>query len=159
VSRRAASLGSLALAAAIICGCGGTARLPVPDGAVVHLGDSDAAAVLEGGLVELLVAVHGQQDLRTITSGAGRAGVLSVRLLAYGGDTSEQYNSFVYGTAPAGATSVSLSWPADDVGGQVWGGAWLIALPEEDVTPDQLHWQFKAADGSVIASGDGVLTP
>jgi hypothetical protein len=27
------------------------------------------------------------------------------------------------------------------------------------VTPEQLHWQFRAADGTVLASGDGILTP
>ncbi len=160
MNRHPASLGTLALVVATaLSGCGGAARLPVPDGAVVHLGDSSAAAVMVDGTVEVMVAVPGAASPSVITGGAGDAGLVSVRLLSYGGETGEAYNTFVFGTAPTGAATVALSWPADAIGGQVWGGAWLIALPDKDVTPEQLHWQFKAADGSVVAYGNGILTP
>jgi hypothetical protein len=159
MSCHAARLVSLTLAAAALSACGATPRLPVPDEAVVHFGNEAAAAVIVDGTVELQVAVPGAASPATITSGAGRAGDVSVRLLSYGGETGEEYNTFVYGTAPAGATSVSLFWPSGTVGGQVWGGAWLIVLREKDVTPGQLHWRFRSADGGLVASGDGILNP
>lgn len=159
MTQRAARLGCIAIAAVALGACAGATRLPVPDEAVVHLDDAAAAAVVEGGSVKVLVARPGTSSPSPITSGAASAGVASVRLMSYGGETGEVYNTFVYGMAPAGAASVSLSWPVDALGGHVWDGAWLIVLKDKDVLPEQLHWQFKAADGSVVAAGDGILNP
>jgi len=115
---------------------------------------------LRDGRVDVIVAVPGKDgtsgSLSTITSSpAGPDG--SVNLLSYGGNTGERWNTFVYGNAPLNVARVELDMPGG-TGGQVIDGAWVIVLPDRDVTPDQLHWQFLGPDDEVVLEGDGIRT-
>lgn len=151
-------------AALLLAGCqpvSARPSLPVPDAAVVELGSQAAAAQLRDGRVSVVVAVPAKREggggsASVITSSAAAPGG-TVNLLSYGGATGEPWNTFVYGNAPPGIARVELSSSAG-VGGQVVDGAWLIALPDLDVTPDQVHWRFLGLDGTVLRAGDGIVT-
>ena len=108
----------------------------------------------------MIVAVPGRDGTNgkpsTITSSpAGPEG--RVNLLSYGGNTGERWNTFVYGNAPLNVARVELDLPGG-LEGQVIDGAGVIALPDSDVTPDQLHWQFLGPDDEVVLEGDGIRT-
>lgn len=138
----------------------GRPSLPVSAAAIVELGSEAAAAQLRDGRVSVYVAVPGQggqagTSSPIASSAAAPAG--TVNLLSYGGDTGEEWNTFVYGNAPPGVSRVELTMTGG-VGGQVVDGAWLIVLPDLDVTPDDLHWRFLDLDGTTLTEGDGILT-
>jgi hypothetical protein len=155
---------AIVAAALLLAGCqllGGRPQLPVQSAAVVDLGSEAVAARLIDGRVEVLVATRGESGepgaVSTITSSPAKAGIDTLNLLSYGGNTGGKWNTFVYGTASPGVAKVELDLPGG-VGSPVVDGAWLIALPDKDVVPDQLHWQFLGADGLTIREGDGLLT-
>ncbi|HWP62950.1 MAG TPA: hypothetical protein VNO86_05725, partial [Candidatus Binatia bacterium] len=154
-----AALGLMVLAA----GCAVRAvdpatLLPVSPAAVVRIGDAAAAALATHGRVEVWVARRegGQPVANPITASAATPPLLDrVLLVSYGGETGEAWNTFVYGTAEPGTARVELL-SFEGVGGQVVDGAWLVVLRERDVGPDELHWRFHAADGSVRREGSGL---
>lgn len=133
----------------------GQATLPVPESAIVDVGDDRAAARLADGNVQVLVETS--DGVSIITSSPARRGETTVNLMSYGGDTKEEWNTFVYGTAPNEVDRVELDWPGA-VGGDVVDGAWLIALTDKDVTPDQLRWLLLGDTGVEIGSGTGIVT-
>jgi len=79
-----------------------------------------------------------------------------VYLLSSGGETGAVYNSWVYGIAPPGAATFELAGAQDALGGQVVDGTFVVALKAKDVRPADLHWTFRAADGSVVMTGAGI---
>ncbi len=160
-----AKAAAIVAAALLLAGCqllGGRPQLPVQSAAVVDLGSEAAAARLADGRVEVIVATPGDSDapgaVSTITSSPAQPGTDTVFLLSYGGNTGGQWNTFVYGTASPNVAKVELDLPRG-AGGQVVDGAWLVALSDKDITPDQLHWSFSAADGTMDREGEGLLSP
>ncbi len=152
-------------AAFLLAGCqllGGRPERPIQSAAVVDLGSDAVAAQLIDGRIEVLVATPREGGepgaASTITSSPARAGTDTVYLLSYGGNTGGDWNTFVYGTAASGIARVELDLPGG-VGGRVIDGAWLVALPDKEVAPDQLHWRFLAADGGTVREGQGLLSP
>jgi hypothetical protein len=134
--------------------------LGVPAAAVVDLDPGVAAAARAPGprAVEIVVARpngRGALEVSAITSKTFRAPGNAVGLISYGGETGDEWNSFVFGIATPDVHSVSLDWPGA-AGGLVVNGTWMIALRDKDVTPDRLHWRFLRADGSVAATGDEI---
>lgn len=156
---------AMVAAAFLMAGCqvlGGRPELPVQSAAVVDLGSEAVAARMIDGRVEVLVARPRESGepgaASTIASSPARAGTDTVNLMSYGGNTGEDWNTFVYGTAASGIARVELDLPGG-VGGQVVDGAWLVALPDKEVAPDQLLWSFLAADGATVREGQGLLGP
>jgi hypothetical protein len=134
------------------------ALLPVKPTAVVRFGDAAGAALATKGRVEVWVArwEGGEPTANPIAASAAVPPLLDrVDLVSYGGETGEEWNTFVYGTAEPGTARVELEG-FDGLGGQVVDGAWLIVLREKDVTPEQLHWRFVRADGTVRRDGTGL---
>jgi hypothetical protein len=135
----------------------GPAALPVAPAAVVAIAPDAAAARIEGTRLEVLIAPAGGASIRAITSSYATRGRTSVNLLSYGGETGDEWNTFVYGTAVPGAARVDLDWPGG-VGGAVVDGAWLVVPPDKDVRPDDLTWRFLDAGGTELVRGDGIVT-
>jgi hypothetical protein len=136
------------------------ALLPVKPTAVVRFGDAAGAALATKGRVEVWVArwEGGEPTANPIAASAAVPPLLDrVDLVSYGGETGEEWNTFVYGTAEPGTARVELEG-FDGLGGQVVDGAWLIVLRERDVAPEQLHWRFVRPDGTVRRDGTGLRT-
>jgi hypothetical protein len=130
--------------------------------AVVRLTDDFAvAARADGGRVRVL-------SFRTDAGGgwttqelaaADHGGVpSSTHLVSYGGETREDWNSYFYGTAPGEASRVLVDG-LGAAGGQVVNGAWVLALRQKDLAPDDMHWRFVDAFGLTIESGSGIGPP
>jgi hypothetical protein len=143
----------VALAAALLVACQPGGSLPVHPAAVVEIGESRAAARVNNRTVEVLVLHRGQVSVVTFSTALPGRG--AVRLLAYGGQELEAFNSFVYGTADRRISKVAVNMPGA-IGGNVVDGAWLVALPQPDVLPDQIHWQMLDAAGAVRYEGVGI---
>jgi hypothetical protein len=79
----------------------------------------------------------------------------TVHLISYGGETGLTYNSFVFGTAPPGAVRVELAG-FQAIGGDVKGGAYVLAVRDKEVLPTQLNWTFLAAGGAVVLKGSNI---
>jgi hypothetical protein len=130
---------------------------------LVRLDDSHAvaASLTTNGQVQVVWFAHGVDGWSAeviATGGAGRSSEGSAHLFGFGGDSGEMWNTFFFGTAPSRTSRVTLDGFAYE-GGQVSDGAWVIALKEQDVTPDQLRWTFRDATGGTIASGTGIFPP
>ena len=82
----------------------------------------------------------------------------SLHLISCGGATGEGWNTFVFGTAAPGTLRVELPNFPDQRGGTVVDGAWIIALREKDLTPQDIEWRFIGSDGEV-RSGVGIFPP
>jgi hypothetical protein len=127
---------------------------------LVKIGDDAVAARVHDGQVELLMftLVDGDWKATVVNSHAARAGENSGHLLAYGGATDAQWNSFFYGTAASGVASVRVS-SSGTAGGNVANGVWVVALEAKDLTPDGISWQFLDKAGGSVLSGTGVFPP
>jgi hypothetical protein len=159
--------GPVVVALAVVA-CTGTIR---PIDAAAQLG-LDPAAVLDVGTAAVapsagpdgrvaIVAVHqrdGEWVATPITASPGRAGSDSLHLFSYGGSTGEEWNTFVFGTAAPGTIRVEVAGFPDQRGGRVVGGAWIIALREKDLSPQDIRWRFIDDDGSA-RSGTGIFPP
>lgn len=153
----------LALVTALVAGCAlqtidPASLLPVLPAAVVRFDGQAAAALAVRGRVEVWVAYQsdGRPTAKPITASAAvPTGLDRVLLLTCGGEIAEECHTFVYGTAEPGTARVELVG-VEGLGGQVVEGAWLIVLRAADVTPDQLHWRFLGADGTVRREGEGL---
>jgi hypothetical protein len=149
------------LFAAVLAACSSDSAtlLPVPPGAVVRFEGVAAAALISQGRVEVWVArpeLIGEGKVGPITASAAVPPLVDrVFLLSYGGETRQEWNTFVYGTAEPETARVELVG-FEGLGGQVVDGAWLIVLREKDVTPDQLRWRFLRPDDSVRREGTGI---
>lgn len=149
-------------ATVILAGCtsdlGSIARAASIDpAAVTRLSETFAVAVRRTGSGVEVVALQRDRDgtwaAQVIASGTG--GAISAHLMTMGGQTGEEWNSFLYGTAPVTASRVTVSGPMAAVG-RVSDGAWILALRQKDVRPSLLSWSVTDANGFVVASGTGV---
>jgi hypothetical protein len=137
------------------------AGLGVDPAAVVDIGTSGVAPMIESDGRVAIVAIrveNGEWVATPITASPGRAGTDSLHLVSYAGATGEDWNTFVFGTATPGTERVELAGFPDQRGGRVVDGAWIIALREQDVGPQDLEWLFVADDGSV-RTGVGIFPP
>ena len=138
---------------------GAAAGVPVPQ--VVQL-DPDTAVVakldLEGLQLVLLLRQGSGWSAHMLSITRSREAQNSLHLVTYGGATGATFNTFLYGTASPGVARVSVS-EMSGVGGAVHGGTYVIALPDKNVAPEQLHWTFFGSDGTVVIQGDGIFPP
>jgi hypothetical protein len=137
------------------------AGLGVDPAAVVDIGTSGVAPMIESDGRVAIVAIrveNGEWVATPITASPGRAGTDSLHLVSYAGATGEDWNTFVFGTATPGTERVELAGFPNQRGGRVVDGAWIIALREQDVGPQDLEWLFVADDGSV-RTGVGIFPP
>jgi hypothetical protein len=137
------------------------AGLRIDPAAVVDIGTAGVAPMVESDGRVAIVAIRvqdGEWVATPITASPGRAGTDSLHLISYSGATGEDWNTFVFGTATPGTERVELAGFPDQRGGRVVDGAWIIALREQDVGPQDLEWLFVADDGSV-RTGVGIFPP
>lgn len=128
--------------------------------AVVRLADDHAvAARRDGGQVVILELVGTSASWEVTQIGSSpQSGPSSAQLISLGGDTGQEWNTFFYGTAPANVSRVVLEG-YEAVGGQVVDGAWVLALREKDLTPDDMQWKHVDALGVTVESGTGIFPP
>ncbi len=119
-------------------------KLQTPDGIVGVFRDADGVHL-----------VLGDQDTGGQRDGADGETLPTIHLFSTSGQTGRTYNSFVFGLAPPGATSVKLT-TLDGIGGEVEGGLYLIALREKDILPNKLNWAFLSESGLIISEGANV---
>jgi hypothetical protein len=93
-----------------------------------------------------------RQVLATASVGSARE---SVDLVSSGGDTRDEWNTWVFGVAAPPAARVEVA-DLDGVGGQVVDGAWVLVMHERDLTPGDLEWRFLDPSGAVVQSGSGL---
>lgn len=84
--------------------------------------------------------------------------VSSLNLLSLDGDTGDEWNTWVFGTAPDGVSRVELAGYEGE-GGRVVDGAWVIVLRDRGLTPDDITWRFVDSLGAVLDSGVGIFPP
>jgi len=135
--------------------------LGIDPAAIVDIGTAGVAPTIEPDGRVAIVSIReqdGEWVATPITASPGRAGADSLHLVSYSGATGEDWNSFVFGTAAPGTVRVELAGFAGQRGGRVVDGAWIIALHEQDVGPQDLEWRFVADDGSV-RTGVGIFPP
>jgi hypothetical protein len=149
--------------AATIVGCARTLEQQVLDSglapeSIVRLTDEWAVAARRDDtnvrVMSLSPDPDGNWTSGMLASGTG-SGPPTVHLISAGGETATEWNTYVYGTAPVGASRVTLTG-FETEGGQVVDGAWVLALRDKDVAPTDLEWQFLDALGRVIDSGSGI---
>lgn len=149
------------LLAALLAGCaddlGSVARHHgVATPAIVRLTDTFAVAAPRTGDGVEVVAFTGIGDRWSAEIMAyDSGGEVTARLVTMGGATGQEWNSFLFGTAPPASSRIVVDGLAG-TGGQVAGGAWVIALRERDLSPHHLRWSVLDALGDVIASGTGI---
>jgi hypothetical protein len=156
--RRLTLQGALvALLAAIgFAGCGivPSPTAPQPSLAIhVQLPDGVAGLARSDGQLSLMLPVSGG-GVSAATSATDRPGKTAVHLLTRGGDTGTTTNTFVFGNAPIGATSIEVQ-PGGAVG-VVQGGLFLVGLAQKDQVPSNLTWRFLNSAGAVIETGTGI---
>ena len=151
---------------AIACGAGenavdAAARLGIDPATVVDVGTAALAPTVGSDGKVTIVAIHrqdGEWVTSSLTSSPGPGGADSLHLFSYDGETGEEWNSFVYGTAAPGTVRVELEGFPDQRGGLVVGGAWIIALREKGMGPQDIKWRFIGDDGAV-RTGNGIFPP
>jgi hypothetical protein len=153
-------------ALAVACQPAGTvvdaaAGLVFDSAAVVDLGNAAVAPMLETHGLVSIVAIRsrdGQWVGTPLSSSQSEIGSDSLHLISYGGATGEEWNTFVFGTAQPGTARVELRGFLDQRGGTVADGAWVIALREKDLGPEDIEWRFVGDDGAV-RTGIGIFPP
>lgn len=139
----------------------GAGRLGFDPAGVVDIGNAAVAPLVESHGRVSIVAIQwrdGEWVASRLSSSQGPVGIDSLHLIAYGGATGDEWNSFVFGTAEPGTVRIELSGYPDQRGGTVAEGAWVIALREKDVLPGDVEWRFIADDGAV-RTGVGIFPP
>ena len=150
----------------LACGAGGNAvdaaaRLGIDPMTVVDVGTAALAPAVGSDGKVTIVAIHrqdGEWVTSSLTSSPGPDGADSLHLFSYDGETGEEWNSFVYGTAGPGTVRVELEGFPDQRGGTVVGGAWIIALREKGTGPEDIRWRF-IADDDAVRTGTGIFPP
>ena len=156
------ALGPALVIAILLGGCaedlGSVARLEgVAAPSLVRLDDRFAVAARRtGGDVEVLAfSADPRGGWSAAVIAGSRGGEMTVHLLALDGETRQEWNSFLFGTAPDGASRVAVDGLTGS-GGQVADGAWVLAFRARDVAPRHVAWSVLDAVGGVIASGTGI---
>lgn len=147
--------------ATVLAGCradlGSVARDEgIPVEAIVRLDEGFAVAARRSGSDVEVVAFQetgGDWDVQVLASAP--ADEVSAHLVSMGGDTGDEWNSYLYGTAPASASRVVVA-ESVTAGGQVTDSAWVLAFREKDLHPDQLSWSVLDATGAILHSGSGI---
>jgi len=150
------------MAIVLLAGCasdlGSIARaVSIDPAALVPLSDTFAVAAHRNAsgvdVVAFLKDRDGNWAPQVIASGGG--GAITAHLFTMGGQTGEEWNSFLYGTAPDSASRVTVGG-FHAVGGRVTDGAWVLALRQKDARPALLSWSVTDANGAVVESGIGI---
>ena len=151
------------MAATLLAGCqadlGSLARDEgISTDAIVRLDDAFAvAARRNASRVEVVAFVENADEAwvtQVIASGA-RDDEVTAHLISMGGDTGDEWNSYLYGTASESASHVVVEG-FETAGGQVTDGAWVLAFRQKDLRPDQLAWSILDATGAPVESGTGI---
>ncbi|MGI8998396.1 MAG: hypothetical protein ACR2GO_01640 [Candidatus Limnocylindria bacterium] len=125
--------------------------------ALIRLSEGFAVAARRAGERVEVVAFGADQgggwSAEVIAGGAD--GEMTTHLVTMGGETGQEWNSFLFGSAPNGASRVVMD-TFGATGGQVVGGAWVLAIRSRDVAPHQLTWRVLDPIGGVITSGAGL---
>ncbi|HWP64126.1 MAG TPA: hypothetical protein VNO86_11715 [Candidatus Binatia bacterium] len=132
-----------------------------PEQLVVLANDLRVGARIDSGRLDLVVAerdLFGTWTGHIITSTRATPGQDSLHLVSFGGQRDLTWNSYVFGTAAPGTTAVLVTGLEGAVGGEVVNGVWVIALPQKDLAPGDIHWTFLRADGS-RRTGEGTFPP
>jgi hypothetical protein len=135
-------------------------RLGIDPATAIDIGNAAVAPSIGPAGISI-VAIRdrdGEWIVSPITTSPGPVGADSLHLVSYGGATGEAWNSFVFGTAAPGTVRVELVGFQAQRGGRVVDGAWIIALRERDVSPQEIEWRFIGEDGSV-RTGVGIFPP
>lgn len=149
------------LLAALLGGCaddlGSVARRHgVATQAIVRLSEGLAVAARRAGDgVEVLEFAETEGGWAAEVVAGGRDGEMTAHLVTMGGETGSRWNSFLFGTAPNGASRVVVDAPAAH-GGQVADAVWVLAFRERDLDPSRLTWHVLSATGGVLESGTGI---
>lgn len=160
-------LGIASLAVAAIAGCTGqsinqlVAADGLPSAALAHLGrDRAVAAKRDGDLVQVIeYRQEGSAWVRQVLATSQIADAeASLDLLSLGGDTGDEWNTWIYGAAPEEASRVEVTG-FDGEGGRVIDGAWVLVLRQRDLTPADIEWRFLDPLGTVLESGTGIFPP
>lgn len=150
------------VAATLVAGCqadlGAVARDErVSADAIVRLDDGFAVAArrTDSHVEVLSFSATADEEWEVGVIASGPADGVTAHLVSMGGDTDDEWNSYLYGTAPGSASRVVVEGFAT-AGGQVTDGAWLLAFRQKDLHPDQLTWSVLDATGAIMHSGAGV---
>lgn len=150
-------LAAIAIAGLLVTGCGAFAPSPSPVpsfAATLATPDGQVGLARANGRIALFVP-NGQGGVYEMTSNPDRAlGDAAVHLAALGGATGVQINSFVFGSAPAGAVTIEVS--PEDVTAPIENGLFVVGLKTKDLKPQDLHWKFLQPDGTVVLAGDNI---
>lgn len=129
--------------------------------AIVRL-SMDRAAVARRDGTDVEVIEFREEDGAWVTQRLARFTIgtapSSLNLVSLDGETGDEWNTWVYGTAPETVSRVDLIG-LDGEGGRVVDGAWVIVLRDRGVTPDDIHWAFLDALGATVESGVGIFPP
>ena len=129
---------------------------------LVRLADSSAVAARRSdGSVQIIgfdLSENGDWVTSVRGSGSPAPASGSAHLISTAGETDAEWNSYFFGTAPEFVSRVSVEG-LEGAGGQVVGGAWVLAFREKDLVPTELRWQFLDARGRVVDSGTGLFPP
>lgn len=131
-----------------------------PD-ALVRLSEAQAVAAKRDGSRVVVLNFASTPDgweAEEIAGSSVGTEASSLHVFSLGGTTLDEWNTFVYGTAPDRVSRVRLSG-FDYEGGQVANGAWVIVLRTKDVEPQDLQWEFVDASGGIVESGEGIFPP
>lgn len=125
---------------------------------IVRLAEDRAVAARRDASNVRVVELRGESGEWVVEEIASseHGGGASAHLLTAGGETDDEWNSFFYGTAPPAVSRVLVDG-FDPEGGQVVDGAWVLVLPDKDLVPGDMHWQFIDAFGQIIDSGTGIF--
>lgn len=134
----------------------------IPPAQLVALADDLQIGVrIDAGRLDLVVFdrdFFGNWTGHIITSTRATPRQDSLHLVSFGGQRDLTWNSYAFGTATEGTTAVLLAGLEGAIGGQVANGVWVIALPQKDLSPGDIHWTFLRADGT-RRTGEGIFPP
>lgn len=129
--------------------------------AIVRL-SMDRAAVARRDGSDVEVIEFREEDGAWVTQRLARftigTATSSLNLLSLDGETGDEWNTWVYGTAPETVSRVVLIG-LDGEGGRVVEGAWVIVLRDRGLTPADIDWEFLDALGATVESGVGIFPP
>jgi hypothetical protein len=129
--------------------------------AIVRL-SMDRAAVARRDDTDVEVIEFREEDGVWMTQRLARFAIgsaaSSLNLVSLDGDTGDDWNTWVYGTAPESVSRVDLIG-LDGEGGRVVDGAWVIVLRDRGLTPADVEWEFLDALGATVERGVGMFPP
>jgi hypothetical protein len=128
-------------------------QLPLLASVRTDHGVTGVARLGDGRLVLLTGPREG--ELLAQTYAGDTPGTLSLGFLTVGGEApSRTYYSWVFGSAPAGASRFVAT--PEGVGGEVVGGVFVYGMRPKSMPVDDLVWSFVNRGGAVILRGRGL---